>query len=254
MLGPGESAGLKACCARLYAAPWVKLLLGGELHPGGRALTEELGQLLDLDRGHLVLDVAGGDGSSARILAASFGCRVIGADLSGVPTGCPLVRADGERLPFASERFDAVVCECGFCLFPDKAAAAAEFARVLRPGGWVGIADVTRRDHLPGIMSGLEGWVSCVEGARPAQGYADLLEGAGIRVHKVLPKPEPLQAFIGRVAARLAVARLLAKLGKLPFAEADVVRAVDLARRAARAAEEGTLGYALIIGQKELPA
>jgi arsenite methyltransferase len=32
-------------------------------------------------------------------------------------------------------RADAVVCECALCTFPDKRAAAAEFTRVLRPGG-----------------------------------------------------------------------------------------------------------------------
>ena len=48
---------------------------------------------------------------------------------------------DAERLPLPDNTFDALVCECAFCTFPDKATAAAEFARVLRPGGRVGIAD-----------------------------------------------------------------------------------------------------------------
>ena len=50
---------------------------------------------------------------------------------------------DAERLPLPDNTFDALVCECAFCTFPDKATAAAEFARVLRPGGRVGITDVT---------------------------------------------------------------------------------------------------------------
>jgi arsenite methyltransferase len=33
-----------------------------------------------------------------------------------------------ERLPFADGSFDAVICECAFCTFPDKQAAANEFA------------------------------------------------------------------------------------------------------------------------------
>jgi len=48
-------------------------------------------------------------------------------------------RADAERLPFADQSFDAVICECAFCTFPNKPAAANEFARVLRVGGRVGL-------------------------------------------------------------------------------------------------------------------
>jgi hypothetical protein len=29
--------------------------------------------------------------------------------------------------------FDAVLCECAFCTFPDKPTAATELARLLRP-------------------------------------------------------------------------------------------------------------------------
>ena len=48
-----------------------------------------------------------------------------------------------------------VVCECAFCTFPDKSRAAAEFARVLRSGGRVGISDLTRSGELPGELDGL---------------------------------------------------------------------------------------------------
>ena len=37
-----------------------------------------------------------------------------------------------------------MICECAFCTFPDKRAAASEFARVLKPGGKVGLSDLTR--------------------------------------------------------------------------------------------------------------
>jgi hypothetical protein len=35
---------------------------------------------------------------------------------------------DAERLPFADGAFDAIVCECALCTFPDKRSAVAEFA------------------------------------------------------------------------------------------------------------------------------
>ena len=40
--------------------------------------------------------------------------------------------------------FDAIICECAFCTSPDKPAAAAEFARVIRRGGRVGLSNLTR--------------------------------------------------------------------------------------------------------------
>jgi SAM-dependent methyltransferase len=56
-----------------------------------------------------------------------------------------------ETLPFPSESFDAPLCECAFCTFSDKERAASEFARILRPGGLVGMSDLTRTaDPLPG--------------------------------------------------------------------------------------------------------
>ncbi|MFE0876597.1 class I SAM-dependent methyltransferase [Streptomyces smyrnaeus] len=46
-----------------------------------------------------------------------------------------LTTGDAERLPFPDGVFGAVVRECALCTFPDEPRAAAEFARVLPPGG-----------------------------------------------------------------------------------------------------------------------
>ena len=35
-----------------------------------------------------------------------------------------------------------MICECALCTFPDKTTAMAEMARLLRPGGRLGVADV----------------------------------------------------------------------------------------------------------------
>src|SRR4051812_38201157 len=143
----------KACCAAAYESDWARLLLGDSFHPGGLALTERLGRLLGLGPTDRVLDVACGPGTSALHLAATFGCRVVGVDLGaanlaraaaeaerrGLAALATFEPGDAERLPFPAASFDAVVCECSFCLFPAKTVAAAEFARVLRPGGRLGL-------------------------------------------------------------------------------------------------------------------
>ncbi len=46
-----------------------------------------------------------------------------------------LIRGDGQRLPFAENRFDCVVCCLVLCTVPDPARMLAEARRVLKPGG-----------------------------------------------------------------------------------------------------------------------
>jgi demethylmenaquinone methyltransferase / 2-methoxy-6-polyprenyl-1,4-benzoquinol methylase len=88
-----------------------------------------------------VLDVATGTGMVARTLERKYGCRVIGLDQSadmlaaGSMDGRPLVRAQGERLPFADESFDHVTFTYLLRYVDDPAASLRELVRVLRPGG-----------------------------------------------------------------------------------------------------------------------
>src|SRR6516165_5768587 len=139
-----SSTAIKQCCAAVYDSDAAKLLLGDSLHPGGTALTERLGAMLNLGPRMRVLDVAAGRGTSALTLAARFGCEVTGLDYSrrnieaakraagerGLSRAVSFYCGDAERLPFANGAFDAVACECALCTFPNKRSAAAEFARV----------------------------------------------------------------------------------------------------------------------------
>src|SRR5262249_11642893 len=135
-----DALAIKTCCAALYASDWARLLLGDSFHPGGLALTERLGRALELAPGQHGLDVAAGTGASSIRLAQVFGCEVVGLDFGDelVRTGeeaaaragvAHLVRfeqGDAEHMAFADGAFDAVICECAFCTFPNKRAAAAE--------------------------------------------------------------------------------------------------------------------------------
>ncbi len=54
---------------------------------------------------------------------------------AGGRDGVELVRAPAESLPFAEDSFDTAVFTLVLCTVPDPAAALAEAARVLKPGG-----------------------------------------------------------------------------------------------------------------------
>ena len=258
-----SAAELKACCANLYESDWAKLLLGDSFHPGGLLLTERLGELLQLQPGMVVLDAASGPGSSALFLAERFGCQVVGIDYSHESVTAAneaaaaaqlahLVRfqqADAEDLPFSADQFDAVICECAFCTFPNKAAAAAEFHRVLAPGSRFGISDLTRQGELPPELHTLLAWVACIADALPVDEYCAFLEQAGFQVSIIEPHPEALRQLVHEIRGQLVGAELLVKLKQINPPGADFAQAKQIARAAATSVENGNLNYAILIAQ-----
>ena len=255
---------VKSCCAATYGSDWTRRLLGDSMHPGGEALTQRLGLMLDLGPGSRVLDVAASRGVSAMTLAQCFGCEVTGIDLSeacigaardgalraGVGEMLTFVVGDAEVLPFGEDKFDAVVCECSFCTFPDKLRAAREMARVLKPGGRLGLSDLILRGELPPKLRTLAGWVACVADARRDSEYIDYLESAGLRYAAVEPHDAALVDLVRQIRVRLLGARLLGKLGRISLAGVDMDQAVAVARAAEAAVESGNLGYALLTAVK----
>jgi demethylmenaquinone methyltransferase / 2-methoxy-6-polyprenyl-1,4-benzoquinol methylase len=116
---------------------------------------------LALPAGSLLLDLACGTGDLSR-LATRHGYSVIGADLSSGmlaanSTGVPLVHADCSRLPFPDGAFDGLVCGYALRNFTDLAAAMAETARVLRPGGRLAILEVDA-PASPVLRAGYDIW------------------------------------------------------------------------------------------------
>ncbi len=123
---------------------------------------ESLAEACDLKTDERVLDVAAGNGN-ASLAAARRGCAVTSTDYvsSLLERGAERARAerldvtfqtaDVEALPFGDASFDAVVSTFGVMFAPDHTTAAAELARVVRPGGRIGLANWTP-DSLIGRM------------------------------------------------------------------------------------------------------
>lgn len=258
---------IKSCCALLYENDWATLLLGDSFHPGGLALTRRLGELLNLQPGQRILDVAAGKGTSAIFLARHFGCNVVGIDYSqnsiaqaqteaakaGVAHLTHFEQGDAERLNFDDATFDAVICECAFCTFPNKTAAAQEIARVLRSGGQIGLSDLTRNGKLPSELNTLLAWIACIADARPTQDYVGQLQNAGFAHTRVEPHPHALAEMVRNIQAKLLGAELMVKLKKLERPPGvDLEQAKSLARHTAQAVQDDKLGYTLITGIKPL--
>jgi ubiquinone/menaquinone biosynthesis C-methylase UbiE len=265
--GPGsaiEAPELKQCCARLYESEAARWLLGDTFHPGGFALTERVGTQLGLQAGDRVLDVASGRGAGAIYLAERFGCDVTGIDYGaanvatsnadaaarGLGDRVRFQRGDAEALPFSSGTFDALVCECAFCTFPDKARAAGEFARVLGPGGRVGITDLTRATELRDELQGLLAWIACIADARPVSEYESYLRHAGFSMTLVEPHSEALRELVQQVRSRLLATEIMHGLGKIDIPELDLDAARTMAKAAWQAIEREELGYVLITAAK----
>ena len=255
---------LKACCVALYESDWATLLLGDSYHPGRLQLTERLGSMLDLQPGHLVLDVASGLGTSAIYLAQRFGCQVVGVDFSrqiveqananaaeaGISQSVQFKQGDAERLPFEDGSFDALICECAFCTFPSKAQAASQFARVLRPGGRIGLSDLTRSRTLPPELDTLMAWVACIADAQPIEEYMSILTVAGFSMDQVEIHDEALAELIHEIRGKLLVAELMANLKRLDIPEwIEFDEAGRLAKITAETVNQGKLGYALFSGE-----
>jgi len=253
---------VKLCCATAYQHDAVALILGESYHPGGLDLTRRLARAIELRPGDRVLDVASGPGTTAFLLASEFGVEVDGVDLGDVTVVKANATAasegigeqvrfhvgDAERIPLPDASVDAVVCECAFCTFPDKETAAAEMARVLKPGGRVGITDVALDPaRLDAELQTLAGWVACLADARPVAEYVELLAGAGLTVTHTESHDDALARMIEQIDARLVAFRM-AKVAALESIDFDTAR--ERAALAARAVRDGIAGYSLLVAHK----
>jgi arsenite methyltransferase len=169
----------------LYGCGRLADFEGAPLRPGGLALTEELIALAGFRPGCLVADVGCGLGASTRLLNER-GVRAVGVDADfetcrdGGPW--PLIAADAARLPFADGKLDGVLAECVLSVMPDRSAALAEWARVLKCGGRLALSDV---------YAGLD---TARIGTRKR--LAAAIAAAGLRVERFEDRSEALKRWV----------------------------------------------------------
>lgn len=101
------------------------------------------------------------------------------ATRAGITNAC-FLHGHIEDIPLPDERVDVVISNCVINLSADKPRVLAEVFRVLRPGGRLGISDVTADQGVdPGELAEAEQRVGCLGGALTQAQYRDLLLAAG---------------------------------------------------------------------------
>jgi len=139
-----------------------------QFHVMGLEATEQLAQIAGIERGATILDAGSGLGGPSRYLASTYGCRVIGADLS--PSFVAVAQLLAQRtglnalvsyqigdllaLPFPDSCFDVVWTQHVVMNIADRERVYREFRRMLRPGGKLAFYDVLATDanlelHFP---------------------------------------------------------------------------------------------------------
>lgn len=154
-------AGLKAAGAGADAID--QLGAADEFHIGGREATRFIAEQLELKPDLAVVDVGCGIGGTARFLAARYGCRVTGVDLTpefveaartlsdhvGLGDKVEFHTGSALALPLPDASFDrATLLHVGMNV-PDKWRLCFELARVVKPGGCVAVYDVMRVGDAP---------------------------------------------------------------------------------------------------------
>jgi ubiquinone/menaquinone biosynthesis C-methylase UbiE len=85
-----------------------------------------------------------------------------------------------EQIPLPADSVDVVISNCVINLSVDKPAVLTEIARVLKPGGRIGISDIVAEDHLSSADRAERGsYVGCIAGALSKVEYETGLEAVG---------------------------------------------------------------------------
>ena len=149
----------------------------------------------DLREGETVLDLGSGGGIDVILSAKRVGPTGLAYGLDMTDEMLALARRNAdeagikntiflkgyiEEIPLPADSVDVVISNCVINLSTDKAAVLLEIARVLRPGGRVGVSDVVAEDHLTEEDQAERGsYVGCIAGALSKSEYIAGLEAAG---------------------------------------------------------------------------
>lgn len=166
-----------------------------QFHIGGKAATLAIAKASGIHAGQSVLDVGGGLGGPARMLARQTGCHVtvldfmlefceVGSELTrrcGLQDKVDFVHADALAMPFESASFDVAWSQHSSMNIPNKAKFYSEIVRVLKPGGKYVMHEVFSGANQPILYP--SPWASVPEHSfiLPPEESRKLMSAAGLR-------------------------------------------------------------------------
>ena len=149
----------------------------------------------ELREGETVLDLGSGGGIDVILSAKRVGPAGIAFGLDMTDEMLALARRNAaeagvpnvhflkgviEQIPLPADSVDVVISNCVINLAVDKPAVLTEMARVLRPGGRIGVSDIVAEDRLTsGERSKRGSYVGCIAGALSKREYEAGLQAAG---------------------------------------------------------------------------
>lgn len=157
----------------------------------------------ELCEGETVLDLGSGGGIDVLLSAKRVGPagRAIGLDMTDEmlalarrnaaeagATNVEFVKGTIEAMPLPDASVDVVISNCVINLAADKDAVFREIARVLRPGGRMGVSDIVADDLLTPAQRAERGtYVGCIAGALSFREFRTGLRAAGLSDVEVVP-------------------------------------------------------------------
>lgn len=171
----------------------LQAALGVTNHLGGLKATRDLVELCHIDKDSSVLDVGCGSGATTLYIANTYGCRVVGVDIreemvarskkrgqKGIQENVKFHVADAENLPYEDNSFDMIISESVTAFMDSKRKAIAEYVRVAKPGGYIGLNETTWIKSPP---KELVNYLSRTMGVHPEspEQWEALLRGSELR-------------------------------------------------------------------------
>ena len=157
----------------------------------------------ELHEGERVLDLGSGGGIDVLLSAKRVGPsgKAYGLDMTDEmlelavrnareagATNVEFLKGYIEEIPLPAGTIDVIISNCVINLSTDKLRVFEEMARVLRPGGRIGVSDVVAKDGLSPEQRAERGsYVGCIAGALSVSEYMRGLEGAGFGGISVSP-------------------------------------------------------------------